>query len=162
MMHKSCLSSSQFRKVTFLPAPLMFACSLEFHHTLKIIMHILITSCEVVASAAAVLAVLGGSSGRRVCLASVWSGGAGRLCGGCWTGRGWVFRGSTSVSKQLASMQQDKYKTMHAHISTRTHIYTSGHTHLHTHLHACMYVYLQATTCKHTYIHACKYMHVCA
>jgi len=44
--------------------------------------------------------------------------------------RGCVFRESTSVSKHLSSMQQEKYKTMHAHISTRTHIYISGHTHV--------------------------------
>ena len=56
-------------------------------------------------------------------------------------GRGWVFRESISVSKQAASIQQDKYKGMQTHIFTRTHIYTSGDTHLHTHLHACMYVY---------------------
>ena len=113
-------------------------------------------------SAAVVLVVLGCSSGRRVGLAPAWSGGTGRWFGGWEGGRGWVFRESISVSKQLASMQQDNYKTMYAHISTRTHIYTSGHTNLHTHLHACMYIYVQATTCKHTYIHACKYMHVCA
>ena len=45
-------------------------------------------------------------------------------------GRGCVFRESTSVSKHLSSMQQEKYKTMHAHICTRTHIYISGHTHV--------------------------------
>ena len=108
------------------------------------------------------LVILGFSSGHRVCLAPAWSGGAGRWCGGCWGSRGWVFCESISVSKQLVSMQHDKYKTMQAHISTCTHICTSGHTHLHTHLHGLMYVYLQALTCKYTYIHVRKYMHVCA
>ena len=96
------------------------------------------------------MVVLGCSSGGRVCLAPAWSGGAGRWCGGCWGGKGWVCRESKSGSKQLASMQQDKYKTMHAHISTRTYIYTS-HTYIYTSMHA------QKHTCIHTYIHTCPH-----
>ena len=67
------------------------------------------------------------------------------------------------VKQAQAKQDSEQGQTTKAsHISTRTHIYISGHTHLHTHLRGCMYVYLQVTTCKYTYIHVYKYMHVCA
>ena len=74
---------------------------------------------------------------------------------------GWVFRESISVSKQLASMQHDKYKTMHAHISTRTHTYTSGHICTHIYMDACKYIYRQRHANILTYMHAniCMYAH---
>jgi len=52
--------------------------------------------------------------------------------------------------KQNKTVSRGKQQE-HAHISTRTHIYTSG----------CVYVYVQRTTCKYTYMHAYKYMHIC-
>ena len=64
--------------------------------------------CEAVASAATALVVLGCLSSRCLCLAPAWSGGVGRWFGGWGGERGWVFRESKSVLKQLASMQQDK------------------------------------------------------
>ena len=70
-------------------------------------------------------------------------------------------KGGSNRHKENKTVSRGK-RQKHAHISTRTHTYISGRTHLHTHVHGCMYLYLQATACKYTYIHACKCMHVCA
>ena len=89
--------------------------------------------CEAVASASAVVVVLGCSSGRWVCLTPAWSGGAGRWLGGWEGGRGWVFRESKSVSKQLARMQQDICIYMYIYIDIYRCIYIYVHRHIGTH-----------------------------